>query len=126
MVSAIDVHFHRQAIISGLMENKSAGSHGTLSILGKTEAVLLEKFDVNYAYVSFSGSSLSLPWDKVSSEDMARIAWACGPNDAAMLFHGGALAVSANNSSLSRQIADQLWGVDAAKAKELEGLTHGQ
>jgi hypothetical protein len=41
-----------------------------------------------------------------------------------MLFHGGALAFSAKNASLTEQIRGQLQGVDAAMAKKLDELMH--
>jgi hypothetical protein len=123
---AIDAEPHRQAILAVLKEDKSAGAVVTLSIMGKDEEVLLEKFDLNSVHVSFSGNSLPLPWDKLSADDLARIALACGPNDGALLFHAGALAFSAKNLSLTQRITDQLWGVDAVKAKELGELTHRQ
>jgi hypothetical protein len=126
VLPAIDAEPHRQAVIALLKDSKSTGVQSTISIMGKDENVLLKKFDVNSMHVSFAGNSLALPWSSASAGDLANIAWACGPNDGAMLFHGGALALCAKNLTLAQQIRDQLWIVDSAKGKEWDALTRRQ
>jgi hypothetical protein len=125
-VPAIDAQPHREAIISVLKQNKFAGSHATLSLLGKDEDVLLEKFDPRSLYVTFSGNSILLPWETVSHDNLAKIALACGPDDGDLLFHSGALAIAAKNISLTKQIRGRLRGVDAEKNKKLDELIQAQ
>lgn len=114
---------HRDALVTALQNPGAAKDVKVfVTVFGSAREARFKGADATGPSVELDGNIFPMRWKEISDAELAAIAFTVFHDSAEPLFHAGALAHCVKASKMLEKISTRLHDLDAARARELDGL----